>query len=110
MTPFTLEYTKELSALRGESRSAVRFPMHSFLRVCWFDQHGTAHHVMAQGLNLSATGIAFMLEEPLPVPTMLQLELPAGRLTAIANARSCEPIDTSWRIGVELEGPFTSVC
>jgi len=110
MTPFTIEYTEELSALQEESRQAVRFPMSSFLRVYWFDERGTARHKIAQGLNLSANGAAFVLEDPLPPATMLHIELPASRMTAIAHARNCEPRDGCWRIGVALEGPFTSVC
>jgi hypothetical protein len=48
-------------AMRGDCRIADRFPMRSFLRVCCLESAGRERMVAAEGLNLSATGIAFSL-------------------------------------------------
>lgn len=98
-----------LSAIRSESRKAVRFPMRSLVRVCCFDSRGKARPVAAQGMNLSATGMAFVTGEPLPVSALVHVELPCSRLSATARVRNCESLGGSWRVGVELDGAFASI-
>jgi hypothetical protein len=98
-----------LSTLRGEARRAVRFPMRSLVRVCCFDGRGKAQSIAAHGLNLSASGMAFVTVEPLPLGTVVHVELPCSRLSATARVRNCEPRGASWRIGVELDTAFASM-
>lgn len=104
-----LEAAGILGTIGGESRRAVRFPMRSFVRVCRFDHGGKAQPVVAKGLNLSATGVAFETREPLPLLALVHVELPCSRLSAMARVRNRERRGASWRIGVELDGSFSSM-
>jgi PilZ domain len=95
-----------LSAVRQESRKAVRFPMGSFLRVVRLGGQDEARSLSAKGLDLSATGLGFLSPEPLELAMQVRVELPYSRLSAMAAVRHCERSGASWRVGVELVGLF----
>ena len=48
-------------AVRVDLRQADRFPMRSSLRVCGFENSGKERVLAAEGLNLSAAGMALPL-------------------------------------------------
>jgi hypothetical protein len=89
------------NALGVESRKGERFPMRSAMRVCCL---GSDRAAEAQGLNISARGIAFVISEELPYGAVIQVALPKSGLSAMARVRNCEPQDGGWRVGVELLG------
>lgn len=95
-----------LDAVRPETRKAVRFPMGSLLRVRRLGAAGSEPAIVGKGLNLSATGLAFLLPEPLALSTQVRVELPYSRLIALATVRNCGRRGPSWRVGVELVGSF----
>jgi hypothetical protein len=98
------------ASVNGDARKAVRFPLGVGLRVCWSDEWGNTGCLPAEGLNISESGAAFLLEEPLPLAAEVHIELPNSRAIARARVRSCLPQSGGWRIGVELNAQLLSVC
>lgn len=91
-----------ITAVEGvEPRRADRFPMRTSVQVCAL---GHERVEMGQGLNISATGMAFVISEALPLGTPIHVALPTCGLSALAVVRNCERHDVGWRIGVELVG------
>ena len=84
-----------------EPRQSERFPMRCSVWVCCL---ATERSVTAQGLNISARGMAFVTDEALPLGTVIQVALPNCGLSALSRVRNCERRDLGWRIGVELLG------
>jgi PilZ domain len=91
-----------------ESRKAARFPLASTIRVRKCDA-SAGEWTSAHGLNLSESGVAFLADQPLAPGTLLQVELPNSRCSAIGPVRNCQRRGNLWRIGVELAGPFLSM-
>ena len=91
------------SAGRGcvDARQSARFPMRSSLRVCCL---ATERALAAQGLDISATGIAFVIPEAMAPGTLVRVALPNSGLTALARVRHCQRHGLAWRAGVELLG------
>jgi hypothetical protein len=85
----------------AESRQSDRFPMHCSVRVSCLV---TERAVTAQGLNISAHGMAFVAPEAVALGAVIQVTLPNSGLTALARVRNCEPHAAGWRTGVELVG------
>jgi hypothetical protein len=91
-----------------EKRRDARFPMGSTIRVqkC---NGGSENWMVVRGLNLSDCGVAFLADQPIQVGTLLQVELPNSRSSAIGPVRNCQRRSNQWRIGVELARPFLSM-
>ena len=85
----------------AESRQSDRFPMHCSVRVSCLV---TERAVTAQGLNISAHGMAFLAPEAMALGAVIQVTLPNSGLTALARVRNCEWHAAGWRTGVELLG------
>lgn len=85
----------------GEPRRSDRFPMRSAVRVTCLV---TEHTLTAQGLNISAHGMAFVSADPLALGSLLQVALPNCGLSSLVRVRNCEWQDSGWRIGVEMFG------
>jgi hypothetical protein len=98
------------ASVDGDARKAVRFPLSASLRVCWSDEWGNTGCLPAEGLNISESGAAFLLEEPLPLAAEVHIELPNSRAIASARVRSCLPQSDGWRIGVELNAQLLRLC
>jgi hypothetical protein len=92
----------EMTGVAGaEPRRADRFPMRTSVQVCAL---GYERVHTGQGLNISATGMAFVICEALPLGTPIHVALPNCGLSALAVVRNCERHDQGWRVGVELVG------
>ncbi|ERR1700722_7500430 len=95
---------KELEITRfaaAKSPRSDRFPMRCSVRVCCLV---TERAAMAQGLNISARGMAFVTCEALALGAVIQVALPNSGLSALARVRNCQWQDEGWRVGVELLG------
>jgi len=88
-------------AASAELREAERFPMRSAVRVCRLGNERTER---AQGLNISARGMAFVISEALAPGMRIHVTLPQSGLSALARVRNCERRERGWRVGVEMEG------
>jgi hypothetical protein len=100
----------EMADVAGaELREADRFPMRSPVRVCPLEDCGTARAVPAQGLNISAKGMAFLASEALAPGMRIHLALPHTGLSARARVRNCERRERGWRVGVEIEGSLAQL-
>ena len=93
-----LEVTRFVGA---QSPRSDRFPMRCSVRVCCLV---TERAVTAQGLNISAHGMAFVTCEALALGAVIQVALPNSGLSALARVRNCQWQDEVWRVGVELLG------
>jgi len=92
----------EMTGAAGvDSRKAVRFPMRTPVQVCSL---GNERAETGQGLNISASGMAFVIAEPLALATPVHIALPNCGLSALALVRNCERHEQGWRIGVEIVG------
>lgn len=85
----------------AEPRKSDRFPMRTSVRVCSL---GNERVEMGQGLNISSTGMAFVISEALPLGTPIHVALPNCGLSALALVRNCGRHELGWRVGVELVG------
>jgi len=90
--------------LPAEARRAVRFPLASTVRVMMCDG-GAGEWTVAQGLDLSDTGVAFLADETFPVGAFVCIELPNCRMTSVGCVRNCQ-WRGGWRIGMKLAAPF----
>lgn len=108
-----MDYTdgRETTGLRSweEARQAERVPLAAPLRVSPISAAGLTGRLAAQGLNLSTTGMAFLTAEPLPVGTVLYMELVRTGSMAIGLVRSCARRGAAWRIGAEFTTDFISM-
>ncbi len=92
----------EIAGVAGlDSRQSERFPMRCSVWVCCLV---TERSVTAQGLNISARGMAFVTYDALALGTVIQVALPNCGLSALARVRNCEGHNLGWRVGVELLG------
>jgi len=105
-----MDYTDgwETTGLRSweEARQAERVPLAAPVRVSPMSAAGLTGRLAAQGLNLSTSGMAFLVAEPLPVGTVLYLELVRTGSMAIGRVRSCARRGAAWRIGAEFTTDF----
>lgn len=90
----------------ADLRGADRFPMRSFVRVCLLENSGTGRVLAAEGLNISATGMAFETCERLTPGTSIQVQLPTSGLSSPARVRNSKRRAWGWRVGVEFAGPL----
>ncbi|MEI9976878.1 MAG: PilZ domain-containing protein [Ignavibacteriota bacterium] len=85
----------------ADSRQAPRFPLNCRVRVsCLVTERSGA----AQGLNISAHGMAFLAPDLLADGTLVQVALPNSGFISLARVRNCSWHEAGWRIGVELLG------
>ena len=87
---------------REEARQAERVPLAAPVRVSPMSAAGLTGRLAAQGLNLSTTGMAFLAAEPIPIGTVLYLELVRTGSMAIGRVRSCARRGAGWRVGAEF--------
>jgi PilZ domain-containing protein len=101
-----VEIVSHVVAVSGEARRSKRFPLRAAARVSWSDASFHWHDCRAHAVDLSATGFALLIAEPLPLSMQVHVILPTSGVIATGQVRNCQRRGNSWRIGVELEGPF----
>ena len=106
----TAKWIEGIARGSRDARRAVRFPLGVSLRVCWSDAWGNTAYLPAEGLNISESGAAFLVKEPLPLAADVHIELPNSRAIAPARVCSCVLQSGGWRIGVELNAQLLRAC
>jgi len=84
-----------------DARRSARFPMRSGLRICPLE---TDRAMTAEGLNISAAGIAFVIAEAMATGTLVRVTLPNSGLSALGRVRNSRRQGPAWRTGVEFLG------
>jgi PilZ domain len=87
-----------------DSRRVVRFPMRSEVRIWSAEDPSNPGPVMVQGLDISESGLAFVVRREFRVFSRIHMELPKSRVSLVGEVRNCARCAGGWRIGVEFTG------
>mgnify|MGYP005843392965 CR=1 FL=1 len=86
--------------LRRGSRSRLA----ERIRVCWEDDRGNPFEIKGRCVDISETGVAFLVEEPLPLRSYVQCEIASMRFKASGSIRFAYRKGLKHLIGLEFSG------
>ena len=91
--------------LRSERRKRPRFACTSSILLCWSDDRGREHYGRGRCLDLSETGCAAELMEPIPLRTNISMRLPELDISSFASVRHVTRKGSKYHVGLEFPQP-----
>ncbi|MBK9168343.1 MAG: PilZ domain-containing protein [Bryobacterales bacterium] len=89
---------------KSDARRAERFARPGcMIRLCWLDQDGMTRMALAPAINLSESGMAVELPEPVLTGTKVRLHADRERLWGRASVRHCRPQSGRYMVGLQFE-------
>lgn len=85
-----------------ENRRVERHPFEGPLRVFWETEDGNARYVKGEAQDLSDVGISLVVQERIPLRTVVCVEALEKHTRASALVRRCDQMGLRYRIGLEF--------
>jgi hypothetical protein len=85
-----------------EQRHAGRHPFEGPLRVFWETEDGGARYLKGEAEDLSESGISLIVQERIPLRTVVCVEALEKHSRASATVRRCDQIGLRYRVGLEF--------
>jgi hypothetical protein len=82
--------------------------MTATVRIGWIGRRRQMTYVTGPGIDISEHGLAVRIPRPLPMGTLVHLELAGCGMSAAGRVRYAIPDGTEWRLGIETSHLFPS--
>jgi len=91
---------------RPSHRNEDRYVLSAKIRLTWQDERGAPHFGYSQGINISGSGLAVLVEEKIPVRSNVGFEIPRMKLRGSGSVRYLRRRGPKHIVGIEFGGSF----
>ena len=85
-------------------RIHTRYPLKARVRLSWDDEQGTPRINFGETLDISTRGMAFQLQDSIPLRTYVSFEVKAIRLQGSGSVRFARRKGLRHIVGIEFSG------
>jgi hypothetical protein len=89
---------------KGELRKHPRYPLSGTVRILWEDSEARQVVTRARLVDVSVSGVQLMVENPIPIRTLIYCNEPALSIAGRGSVRYCQFSKGKYRIGIDFAG------